>query len=66
MTSICCLQVLYMLDTCRLQVTKVTKGALNASQLDGVGDSICLAWPEHRPAPGVFYSKFLHRDLALL
>ncbi len=39
--------VLYILDTCHLQVTKVTKGALNASQSEGVGDSICLAWHEH-------------------
>ncbi len=39
--------VLYILDTCRLQVTTVTKGALNANQSEGVGDSICLARPEH-------------------
>ncbi len=42
-----CLRVLYILDTCRLQVTKVTKGALNASQSEGVGDSICQAQPGH-------------------
>ncbi len=57
--------VLYILDTCHLQVTKVTKGALNVSQSEGVWDSICLARPE-LPAPGVFYSKFFLRDLALL
>ncbi len=64
-TSICCLQVLYTLDTCRLQVTKVTKGALNASQSEEARDSICLARPEHLHR-GSFYSKFLPRALALL
>ncbi len=39
LTSICCLPVLYILDTCRLQVTKVTKGALNASQSEEARDS---------------------------
>ena len=39
--------VLYILDTCRLQVTKVTKGTLNASQSEEARDSICLARPEH-------------------
>ncbi len=34
--------VLYILDTCRLQVTKVTKGALNSSQLKEARDSIIL------------------------
>ena len=38
--SACCLGVLYILDTCRLQVTKVTKGALNASQSEEARDSI--------------------------
>ncbi len=46
-TSICCLHVLYILDTCHLQITKVTKGALNANQSEGVRDSIYLARPEH-------------------
>ncbi len=47
MTSISCLRVLYILDTCCLQVTKVTKGALNASQSEEARDLICLARPEH-------------------
>ncbi len=63
MTSICCLLVLYILDTCRLQVTKVTKGALNASQSEAARDSICLARPEHLHA---FYSKFLYRFIVPL
>ncbi len=57
--------VLYILDTCRLQFTKVTKGALNASQSEEARDSICLAGPEHLHR-GSFYSKFLHRALTLL
>ncbi len=55
LTSTCCLRVLYILDTCRLQVTKVTKGALNASQSEEARDSICLARPEH-----------LHRGFSIL
>ncbi len=65
MTSICCLLVLYILDTCRLQVTEVTKGALNATQSEEARDSICLARPEHL-FRGSFYSKFLYRYIAPL
>ncbi len=39
--------VLYILDTCRLQVTKVTKGAQNRGQSEEARRSICLARPEH-------------------
>ncbi len=63
--STCCLLVLYILDTCRLQVTKVTKGALNVNQSEEARDSICLAWPEHL-LRGSFYSKFIYRYIVPL
>ncbi len=37
----------YILEACCLQVAKVTKGALIASQSEAVGDSIYPARPEH-------------------
>ena len=57
--------VLYILNTCRLQVTQGTKGALNSSQSEEARCSIiprdlntCLNWP--------FYSNFLYRFIAPL
>ncbi len=60
-----CLRVLYILDTCRLQVTKVTNGALYVSQSEEAHNSIRLARPEHL-FQGSFYSKFLYHYIAPL
>ncbi len=57
--------VLYILDTCRLQVTKVTKGALNQSQSEEARHSTCLAQPEHLPRE-TSISKFCLRPLTSL
>ncbi len=48
-----------------MQVTKVTKGALDRSQSEEARRSICLARPEHLHR-GLFYSKFLYRPLTSL
>ncbi len=57
--------VLFILDTCRLQVTKVTKGALNRDQSEEARRSICLAWPEHL-CRETSISKFCLRALTFL
>ncbi len=57
--------VLYMLDTCCLQVTKVTKGALNQSQSEDARRSTCLAQPEHM-CRETSISKFCLRPLTSL